>query len=373
MKYIPVSKPFFTQNCKDYMKSAIDKEEISGNFGEFIPKFENKFSEFCGTKYAVSCSNGTTALHLAILALGLGKNDEILVSTTTNMATFFAVDYVGAIAVPVDINPDTYTIDLKDLESKITRKTKAIICVHLFGQLCDMNGLMRIANKNNLKVIEDCAEAHGAKYKNQSAGSFGDFGTFSFFSNKLLTCGEGGMVTTNSKTDAENLKNIKTLAFGKKNKFVHTKIGYNYRLSNVACALGYSQTIAAEKIINGRIKVAEKYLELLNHKNKYIKLPCQRKDFRNVYWMFHIELQGPYKYKRSDIIRELLNFGIETREGFYPYHLQSYHNRKYTEKECENATNVANNTLYLPTFNKIEDLEIEYVTEKLLKILGDLN
>jgi len=355
------------------MKSAIDNEEISGNFGEFIPKFENKFSEFCGTKHAISCSNGTVALHLAIIASGIGKGDEVLVSTTTNMATFFAVDYVEAIAVPVDINPDTYTIDLDDIESKITKKTKAIICVHLFGQLCDMNGLMKIAHKNKLKVIEDCAESHGATFKGQKAGSFGDFGAFSFFANKLLTCGEGGMVVTNSEVNAERLKNIKTLAFGKKNKFIHTEIGYNYRLSNVACALGYSQTIAAEKIINGRIEVVDKYLDILYQKDKYIKLPCQRNDFRNVYWMFHIELQGPYHYKRSYIMRELLNLGIETREGFYPYHLQTYHKKKYQVNECKNATNAANNTLYLPTFNNIKDLEIEYVTEHLLKILKNLN
>ena len=369
MRKIPVAKPFLTASCKKYMKSAIENEEISGNFGEFVPKFESEFSEFCGTKHSISCSNGTTALHLAVIASGIGPGDEVLVSTTTNMATFFAIDYVGAIAIPVDIDPDTYTIDLRDLLEKITNKTKAILCVHLFGQLCDMHGLMKIAREHKLKVIEDCAEAHGATFKGQSAGSFGDFGAFSFFSNKLLTCGEGGMVTTNSEVNAERLQNIKSLAFGKMNKFIHTEIGYNYRLSNVACALGYSQTVAAERIINGRIKVAEKYLSLLSEQDVNIKLPCQRKDYRNVYWMFHIELQGPYKNKRPQIMKKLLNLGIETREGFYPYHLQTYHGKKYAVGECKNATNSANNTLYLPTFNNIEDSEIEYVSDNLLTIL----
>lgn len=189
---IPVSKPYMGEREKKYVNAALDSNAISGVFGEFIDKFESEFAEFCDSRYAVSCSNGTTALHLALIAAGVKEGDEVLVSTLTNMASFFAVLYIKAKPIPVDIDIRTLTMDSVDLARKITSKSKAIMVVHLFGHPTDMDPIDELAKKHNLLVIEDCAEAHGAEYKGRKVGSLGNVGCFSFFANKILTTGEGG-------------------------------------------------------------------------------------------------------------------------------------------------------------------------------------
>ena len=203
---VPVSQPLLGPLERKYVTAAIRKGDISGLFGEYLPQFENEFAKFCTTKYAALVNSGTTALHLAVVALGIKKGDEVLVATFTNMATFFAVLYEGAIPVPVDVEPDTLNIDVTKIEAKITPRTKAIIVVHLYGHPVDMDPVMAIAKKHKLFVIEDAAEAHGATYKGRVVGSIGHIGCFSFYSNKIITTGEGGAVTSNDKELIERIK-----------------------------------------------------------------------------------------------------------------------------------------------------------------------
>ena len=239
--FVPVSKPLLGKAEEKLVLEAVRSGRISGLGGIFIKEFEEKFSDFCGTKYAVTTTSGTTALHLATATLGIRKGDEVLVSTFTNMATFFAVLYQGAKPIPIDSEPRTLNLDPKLLESKITSKTKAIIVVHIYGHPVDMDPVLKIARKHKLFIVEDAAEAQGAEYKSKKVGSLGDIGCFSFFANKIMTTGEGGMITTNSKKLAERARMLKSMAFGKENKFMHQDIGYNYRLTNVQAAIGCGQ------------------------------------------------------------------------------------------------------------------------------------
>ena len=369
MRKIPVSKPELTPLCKEYAIDAIKNEAISGLFGDYIEKFESSFANFTGVKHCISCSNGTTAIHLALVAIGVEPGDEVLVSATTNMATFFAVEYLGAVPISVDIDPITYTMDPADLESKVSQKSVAILCVHLFGQLCDMNAIKQVANKNDLKIIEDCAEAHGASYGSHKAGSFGDVSAFSFFSNKLLTCGEGGAVVTNDADIAEKVRALKSLSFGRTSKFLHEDLGYNYRLSNVACAIGFSQTLQADALINRRIEVCENYINAFSEISEFISSPTKRDAYFNTHWMAHFKLTSDAKMERGEFLDALLENGIETREGFIPYTLQTYRGKTVDLTSCPIANSLAYNTFYLPTFNSITDDEQSYVIDTVKSVL----
>jgi len=234
--YIPVSQPILGEEETQYVLSALADKAISGFYGEYIGRFEREFSSYCDCSQGVATSSGTTALHLALAALGIGGGDEVLVSTFTNMATCFAVLYQGATPVPVDIEPDTWNINPALIEEKISEKTKAILVVHIYGHPVDMDPILSIAKRHGLYVVEDCAEAHGALYKGRKAGSLGDVGCFSFYANKIVTTGEGGMLTTNNAKLADKARSLRSLAFGTGNKFMHQDIGFNYRLTNLQAA-----------------------------------------------------------------------------------------------------------------------------------------
>ena len=229
--HVPVGKPLLGDIETRYVTDAVSKGEISGFFGSYIGKFEKEFAAFCGAKEAVTVSSGTTALHLALATLKIGPGDEVLVSSFTNMATFFAVLYQGATPIPIDSEEGTFNIDPRLIEEKITPRTRAILVVHIYGHPADMDPIMAIAKKHNLRVIEDAAEAHGAEYKGRKTGSIGDIGCFSFYANKIITTGEGGMLTTNDSALAAEARSLKALAFGTENKFMHRAIGYNYRMT----------------------------------------------------------------------------------------------------------------------------------------------
>ena len=241
IKAIKTSQPWINFEEKKNINFALKEKAISGFYGKFIGKFEKEFSNYCGTKYGVSTSSGTTALHLAVKTLGIGDGDEVIVTTFTNMASIFSIIYTGARPIPVDIDKKTYNIDPSLIEKKITKKTKAIMVVHIFGHPVDFNKIQKIAKKHNLLIIEDCAEAHGAEYNGRKVGSLGDAGCFSFYANKIITTGEGGMVVFKDKNLAKKAKNLKELSFGYQEKFQHNGIGFNYRMTNLQAAIGCAQ------------------------------------------------------------------------------------------------------------------------------------
>lgn len=370
---IPVSQPQLGETESRYMNNALNKGAISGFFGEYIPLFESEFAKYSDCAYGISTTSGTTAIHLALLALSIKKDDEILVSTLTNMATFFPIIYQGAKPIPIDIESDTWNLDPAQLEEKITPRTKAIMVVHLFGHPVDMDPVLALAKKYNLFIIEDCAEAHGATYKGKKVGSLGDIGCFSFYANKIITTGEGGMITTNNPDLAKKARNLKGLAFGDPNKFMHKDIGYNYRMTNLQAALGHAQFEKIESIIESKRKIARFYSEGLKE-IETLQLPVEKTYARNVYWMYHIVLQGKAANKRTIVMQKLLDNGIETREGFIPFNMQEIFIQKGITNfdECPKANNIALRSFYLPSSPSLSEAELDYVVTNLKKVLKSI-
>jgi perosamine synthetase len=304
-------------------------------------------------------------------AAGVKEGDEVLVSTLTNMASFFAVLYLNAKPVPVDIDLQTLTMDPADLARKITKKSKAIMVVHLFGHPTDMDPINKLAADHNLLVFEDCAEAHGATYKGRKVGSLGNAGCFSFFANKILTTGEGGMITTDDPEIAKKARSLKALAFGTSNKFMHQDIGFNYRMTNLQAAVGCGQMDHADELVEKRRQIAQFYSKRFEQYQDYLCLPMEMDYAKSSYWMYHIVLRDSLVAKRTQIMHSLKEVGIETREGFIPYNLQEiFINRGWTSPDdCPNANKVAYASFYLPTGPAITELELDYVATKFCSIL----
>ncbi|MEK6871394.1 MAG: DegT/DnrJ/EryC1/StrS family aminotransferase [Nanoarchaeota archaeon] len=372
MNFIPVCVPYLPGNEKKYVLDALNTNWIS-SAGTYLDKFEEEFSKFCGSTYGVSCANGFAALHLACIAIGLQKGDEVIVPTFTMSAPVNAVILTGATPVFVDADKETFCIDAEKIEKKITRKTKAIIAVHIYGHMAAMNKIMHLAKKYDLKVIEDAAEAHGAEYHDKKAGSIGDIGCFSFYANKILTTGEGGMCITNNKDYAEKMKKIRNYAF-EHPRFLHREFGLNYRLTNLQAAIGLAQTENAALLVEARKKIGEKYNALLKGIQGII-LPIEKQNCKNVFWMYGVLLKKSIKAKREQILLELKEKGIDTRTFFIPMHRQPVFLSRKIENgpDCSGKYSIADyigkRGLYLPSSSNLTDKELLYIAEALKEIL----
>jgi perosamine synthetase len=310
--FIPVYKPDLNGNEKKYLNECIDSTWISSK-GVFIDKFENEFCKFTKINYSTTVSNGTVAIHLALKCLGITKGDEVLVPTFTYIASVNPILEVGAEPIFVDSREEDWQLDPVDLERKITKKTKAIMVVHLYGHASPMDEIMEIAKKHNLKVIEDCAEAFGSKYNDQHVGNHGDISTFSFFGNKTITCGEGGMVSSNNKRLIESARILKSQGVSDTKQYWHDCIAYNYRMTNMQAAIGLAQIERAEKIIAKKRKIASWYKHELS--NLPIKFHEELKGTFHSYWMVSILLNKP---ETRDLLRDYLKEGgVETRPFFF--------------------------------------------------------
>jgi perosamine synthetase len=368
-KKIPVFDIALGEKEKEYIKDCVDTSFIGQ--GPYVKKLEEKFSAFVDCKYGITTTSGTTALHLACAALDIQKDDQVLVSSSTNMACPFAIDYCGAIPVPIDIEKDTWQMDIAKIEDKINDKTKAIMVVHLFGHPVDMDPVVEIAKKHNLKIIEDCAEAHGVEYKGKKVGSIGDIGAFSFFANKTITCGEGGMVVTNSPQIAERAKSLKNLAYGKINKFMHEDIGFNYRLPNISAALGLGQFENINNVFKEKERIYNRYKKNLEN-IKGVNIPAIRKwATKYIMWVFNLYLDDNFPITRDELTKKLKDKNIDTRDAFVPINQQKILIDKYKifdENDCPNANYIMENGFYLPSGNTITNEEIDYVCEEIKKI-----
>jgi len=322
---LPVSEPILKGNELEYVSECINTGWVS-SAGKFVNRFEEMFVDFCGTKNAISTSNGTTALHLALLSLDIGKDDEVIVPSLTFIATANSVKYTGATPIFVDISPETWTIDPTKIENAITPKTKAIIPVHLYGHPADMDPILEIAKKHKLFVIEDAAEAHGAKYKNKMIGSLGDLATFSFYGNKIITTGEGGMVVTNNNELAEKIRILRDHGMSKTKRYWHPVLGYNYRLTNLQAAIGVAQMERIESIISSKINIAKSYEDRLKH-IKSLTLPPKATWAKNVYWLYSVILNEDCKKSLGELITYLKKKNIDTRPFFTPIHKQPVYNK----------------------------------------------
>jgi perosamine synthetase len=351
---IPIYRPFLNGNEKKYVIECLDSSWISSK-GEFVNKFESEFANFIDVKYATAVSNGTAALHLALLSLGIGKDDEVIVPTLTYIASVNSIKYTGANPVFVDSLRDTWQMNPDDIRKKITRNTKAIMAVHLYGHPCDMDQLTSICNEFDLFLIEDCAEAIGSKYKGRHVGTFGDIATFSFFGNKTITTGEGGMVVSNDETLFDRCVHFKGQGLAKHRQYWHDVVGYNYRMTNICAAIGLAQLEQIEYFISRKKIIAEKYLEAFKGTN--LEFHSAHEDVCHSYWMCSILVEKP---EEREMMRDFLaEKGIETRPLFYPIHTMPMFAEKYQKHSI--AENLGWRGINLPSFPSITDEELEYV------------
>ena len=365
-KFIPVAVPDLSGNEKKYVMDCMDTSWISSN-GAYIKRFEDAFAEYVGSKHALSCCNGTVTLHLALLAFGIGPGDEVIVPSLTYIATANAVRYCNATPALADCLEDTWNIDPKDIERKITPRTKAIIPVHLYGNPCDMDSIMAIAKAYNLYVLEDAAECHGAKYNGKMTGAIGDIGTFSFFGNKIITTGEGGMLVTDNDEFAKKMRILKGQGMDPNRRYWFNEIGYNYRMTNVEAAIGLAQLENIDTHIANRKKVAEWYQEELSSLKDYVDFQQSTVNSENVWWMFSILLTNKAAISRDELMNKLKEDGIETRPLFYPMHVMP----PYFDENacCPVSEKIASNGINLPTHSSVTREDISFICDRVKKYL----
>jgi perosamine synthetase len=323
-KFIPVAAPALVGNEKEYVLDCLESTWISSS-GKYIERFESAFAEFCGVRHALSCCNGTVALHLALLALGVGPGDEVIIPTLTYVASANAVAYCGARPVLVDSEPETWNINPELILKQITPRTKGIMAVHLYGHPADMDPMLAVARERGLFVLEDAAEAHGAEYKKRRAGSIGDIATFSFYGNKIITTGEGGMVVTNDDELARKVRQLKGQGQDPERRYWFPVMGYNYRMTNVEAAIGLAQMEKIDWHRARRRENAEWYRKYLGRNSQFTLSP-EMAWARNAYWINCVVLDRDFLLSRDEVMKRLAQTGIETRPFFYPMHtLPMYH------------------------------------------------
>lgn len=312
---IPVNRPAIPKNTNAYLRQCVQSGWFSSE-GPFVKRFEHEFASYLGVNHAAATSSGTAALHLALLALGVGSNDEVIVPAMTIASCYFAVWYTGAKAVPVDVDPETYCINPSLIEKAITKRTKVIMVVHLFGHPCDMDPIMKLAKRHKLKVLEDAAEAHGAEYKTKKVGSIGDIAIFSFYANKIVTTGEGGMVVSDNKKYIDTVNRIKALNHSK-TRFIHEGVGYTYLMSNMQAAVGLASLEEINTSLEKKRAMAKIYRNQLSDIPGLI-LPMEKPWATNVYWMYAVRMDPKAHLSRSKLIDLLMTkYGVQTRTFFY--------------------------------------------------------
>jgi perosamine synthetase len=369
---IPVMEPSLGGNELAYVTDCVKSGWISSK-GTYVLRFEEQIGKICQTPYAVAVSNGTTALHLALAALGIGQGDEVIVPNFTFAASINAVLYTGATPVLIDIEPDTWNISISQLEKAITPKTKAIMPVHIYGHPCDMDSIMALAEKNKLLVVEDCAEALGSTYKGRPVGTFGDAATFSFYGNKVITTGEGGMVTFKNQNDYERGKMMRDHGMSPTRRYWHDLIGYNYRMTNLQAAIGVAQMEQFEMFLSKRQEIAKSYSRLFEGLAGIHPQPL-KKDVTSCHWLYTILLSENLKIKRDSLIEKLLMNGIETRPTFYPLHEMPIYNNYAGNRDFSVSTFVSKRGLSLPSSVHITEKEIQNIvgTIKQLVEIGEI-
>lgn len=361
--WIPIARPAFLGNEKRYVLDCIESQWIS-SIGKYINRFEEAFAHWCGADHAVSLCNGTAALHVALLALGLKPGDEVIVPTLTFVATVNAVKMCGATPVFVDSSPTTWNLDPNQVASAITDRTRGIIPVHLYGTPADMEAITRIAKTHHLFVVEDAAEAHGAKVGGRLVGVIGDVGVFSFFGNKILTTGEGGMVVTRNPTIAAEMRLLKGQGQDPNRRYWFPIIGYNYRMTNVAAAIGLAQLEKVEDHLAARAELEAWYRKYLNNVPG-LKLQRPTDGTSSVCWLFTVELDSGWP-ARDEVMVKLAERGIETRPVFYPIHtLPPY---RSPQSSFPIAEKIAANGMNLPTWYGLTEEMVAMICEALATI-----
>ncbi len=356
-KKIPIAKPIMGIEEKKAVLAVLSSGMLSQ--GIWVEEFEKKFAKYIGTKYAITTSNGTCALHLALLALGIGKGDEVITTPFTFIASANSVLYTGAKPIFVDIDEKTFNMNPDLIEERITKKTKAILPVHLYGLPADMNKVMKIAKKHKLFVIEDACQAHGAKIRGKNVGSFGDMSCFSFYPTKNMTTGEGGMVTTNNKALAEKVRLLRD--HGMKVRYYHDILGYNFRMTNIAAAIGTEQLKKLPKLNKKRVRNS-RFLTSYLSKIKGIKVPFIPKEYKHVFHQYTICITPKYKLSRDKLIEVLEKNGVGYSIYYpVPVHKQKiYRNLGYKDK-LPISEKLAKEVLSIPIHASLNQIDLKRI------------
>lgn len=361
---IPIAEPFLGPEEEKLVIEGLRSGWISST-GKYIGEFEEAFARFCTTKYAVAVANGTAALHLVLASSDIGPGDEVIVPSLTFVATANAVAYTGAKPIFADSEMETWNIDPEKIKEKINKKTKAIIPVHLYGHPAEMGTISAIARTYNLLLIEDAAEAHGAEFKGKKVGSLGDAGCFSFFANKVITTGEGGMITTNNKTLAEKIRILRDHGASKRRRYYNPYLGFNYRMTNLQAAIGTAQLKKIDKILKRKREIAKLYEKNLEPLVPQVTLQGEASWAKNIYWMYSILVTNDGKINRDYLIGKLKKKGVDSRPFFFPAHKLP---RFKVNESLPIAESLAKTGINLPSSPSLTDAQITLICSTIKEI-----
>jgi len=369
-EFIPVNEPLLNGNEKKYLNECIDTGWISSE-GPFIKRFQEGIASRVGRKYAVAVSNGTVAIDSAVTALGIGKDDEVIMPTFTIISCIAQIIRLGAVPVLVDSDPFTWNMDVSQIESRITSKTKAIMIVHIYGLPVDVDPVLALANKYDLKVIEDAAEMHGQTYNGKPCGSFGDISTFSFYPNKHITTGEGGMIVTDDETLYERCQSLRNLCFQSQRRFVHEELGWNMRMSNLQAAVGVAQLEKLDQFVARKRAMGKLYTELFSDLQEYVELPLEKTKYaENIYWVYGMVLKDQIPFGANMVMKKLAALGVGTRPFFYPMHKQPVFQQMglFEGENYPVAERLAERGFYIPSGLALSEDQMKTVAEKVIRV-----
>lgn len=373
MDFIPVNEPLLSGNEKKYLCECIDTGWISSE-GPFVKEFEEKMSAAVGRKFGIAVSNGTAALEVAMQALGIGKGDEVIMPTFTIISCAMAVTKLGAVPVLVDSDLHTWNMNVNEIEEKITPYTKAVMIVHLYGLPVEVDSVLTLAKRYNLKVIEDAAEMHGQMYNGKPCGSFGDISTFSFYPNKHITTGEGGMVVTDDAGLAERCQMLRNLCFRKDIRYIHDEISDNYRFTNLQAAVGLAQLEQLEEFVERKHKMGKYYTEALKDVEGLI-LPVEKTVYaNNIYWVYGLVLEYSIKADNLRVQEMLAKEGISSRTFFWCMHEQPVYRREglFQDEHYPNAEYLARKGFYIPSGLALKEAQMERVVKTVKMIMHQI-
>lgn len=367
---IPVNEPLLDGNERKYLNECIDTGWISSE-GPFVERFENAFAARVSRRYGVAVANGSLALDLAVSALGIGRGDEVIMPTFTIISCAAALVRAGATPVLVDCDPDTFSMDITAIAEKITPRTRAILAVHIYGLPTDMQSLVALARQHSLALIEDAAEMHGQTCRGAPCGSFGDISTFSFYSNKHVTTGEGGMVLTDDPALAERCRSLRNLCFRAEERFVHRELGWNFRLTNLQAAIGLAQLERLDTFIVRKRRMGALYTELLAGVPG-LTLPASRTDYaESIYWVFAVLLDANVPFDAREMISRLAKRGVGARPFFWPMHEQPVFRDMglFAGESHPVAERIARRGLYIPSGMALTDAQLHEAAAAVRELL----
>ncbi|MHC5112097.1 MAG: DegT/DnrJ/EryC1/StrS family aminotransferase [Planctomycetota bacterium] len=363
---IAISAPDLTECERRYLLEAFDSSWISST-GRFVDEFESRFARQVGARHGLSCTNGTCALHLALLALDVGPGDEVIVPDQTYVSTANAVHYVGATPVFADCDPDTWTIDPHSVSRLITDRTRAVIPVHLFGVPADLTQLVSLADEASVAIVEDAAEAHGARWRDRPVGSWGHLSTFSFYGNKIVATGEGGMVCTNDDYLADRVSKLKGQGADPLRRYYFDEVGYNYRMTNLSCAIGLAQMERLEEMLERRLAVGAWYDRALRDLSLPIKSQAAPDEAQSVLWMYGVVLSEEFGTDRDTLASLLAAAGIETRPFFHSLNTLPMYRDCRSDRGCPVSRRVADAGLMLPTHTSITEEDVSHIMQEIAR------